>query len=340
MHAVRLLVPATVLAVAVLAVARCTSFTDAAPDPSATAGSSAPSGPSSAGGELAVADEVDLGVAATDVAAARVTAEGAVLLVGPTSTVVDGERSTRLSGLAPTDLVLVDGEPVAVGLAADPVTGDPVLALTGRDGAPQPLEPPRPAPRGVPVLAVADGDVVHVLAEAADDLAATVLTVDPASGEVQSDVDLDLGDDVTSIDLVGLAATDDGLLAGLVVRTADGTSAGRLVGLDDDLRQTGDPEVLDGPLLALTADGTPVTADDLGGEADGARVSGAAATDDGLVVALLDQRSPTVLVPVGGRPTRLQLCAGEGDALAVAADDGTVVVAGTCDGSAVRWVLG
>lgn len=354
MRAARLLVP-----LAALAVAGCTSFTDtgASSSPSGTPSAGSPTGsPTRAAGDLAVTGQRDLGVPAADVAAARLVAgdaDPAVLLVGATSRLVDGSRTSEVEGLAPSDVVRVDGGPVVVGLAADPVAGDPVLALLGPDDdAPQQLQPQRTAPRGVPVFAVAGSStgssagsaVVHVLVEDADALAATVLTVDPTTGAVRDDVDLDLGDDVTSIDLVGLAATGDGLVAGLDVRAGDGSSSGRLVTLDADLRQTGDAQVLDGRLLALTADGAPVTSADLADapDAQDARVAGAASTGSSTVVALLDRSSPTVLVTSDGDdPVTLELCDGDGDALAVVrADDGGVLVAGTCDDEAVLWTLG
>jgi hypothetical protein len=192
------------------------------------------------------------------------------------------------------------------------------------------------------VLAAAGDGVVHLLVEDADALVTRVLTVDTASGRVRGDVVLDLGGDPTSIDLVGLAATPGGgLVAGLDVRSADGTSAGRLVTLEDD-RQQGDAQQLDAPLLALTTDGAPVTAASLGAEAEDARVSGAASTGGTTVVGLLDQDSPTVLVTgQDAYPVTLALCDGEGDALAVARGaEGQVLVAGTCDGDARLWTLG
>ncbi|MEI4272596.1 hypothetical protein TEK04_12770 [Klenkia sp. LSe6-5] len=346
------------LPAAALLATGCTSFTEAA-DPSGsstTTGSSAtaPSttAPASAVPEdLRVVDEVGLG--ATGVATARLAADGdarAVLLVGsPTSTVVTADTATAVRDALPTDVVLVAGRPVAVALAADPVAADPVLGVVpvaGTTAGAVQLDPRQTAPRGIPVLAAADGDAVLLLAEDADGVGAHVLAVDPGTGAVTADGEVELGDGAVAVDLVGLAATDDDVVAGVSVRGADGTTTGRLVTLDDRLEPAGDPQATDGELLALTADGTPVTADRDGtvrvGGAEvtdelGARVSGAAVVAGTPVVAFQDQGSPTVVV--GTRV--LTLCAGDGDALAVAAPgDGTVLVAGTCDGSAVLWTLG
>jgi len=345
---------AAVLGATVLA--GCTSSTEGTSPGSTSTGSTSTGSTAAGAGDLAVTGTQDLSVPAPAVTGARVvpTRQGAVvLLTGPTSTVVtttgsatgsaagSAAEAAEVADLAASDVVLVDDDPVAAGLTAEPVGGDPVLALGAPGDDPVPLDPQRAARRGTPVLAAAGDDVVRLLVEDAEDLAAAVLAVDPATGEVQDGVDLDLGDDVTALDLVGLAATGDGLVAGLDVRTADGGSTGRLVALDDDLRQTGDPEVLDEPLLALTTAGDPVTASDLGAGADGARVAGAATTGGAVVVAVLDRSSPTVLVGGGaGDPTALALCDGEGDALAVAAADDAVLVAGTCDGYARLWTLG
>jgi hypothetical protein len=341
------------LPAAALLAAGCTSFADDA-GPSATS-ATATTGPTatSSAGELEVRDRTGLGTAASGVTAARLAADGddrAVLLVGsPTSTVVTADSATAVRDAVPTDVVLVDGDPVAVALTTDPVAPDPVLALVPVEGStagPLALDRQVTAPRGIPVLAAAGDGEVLLLVEDTDRTGARLLAVDPASGEVREDVDLDLGDDVASVDLLGLAATADGVVAGVGVRGADGTTTGRLVALDADLQPDGDPQDTDGELLALTADGTPVTADDDGtvrvdGDevtADlGTRVSGAAVVDGTPVVAFLDQDSPTVVVGTEA----LQLCDGDGDALAVAATgDGGVLVAGTCDGDAVLWTLG
>lgn len=342
------------LPAAALLAAGCTSFAD---DPgrasSSSAGTTASTTSAESGGELAVVDETDLGTAATGTTTARLAVDGdrhAVLLVGsPTSTVVTSSSATAVRDALPTDVVLVDGEPVAAALTTDPVATDPVLAVVpvaGNTAGPLELDPQQTAPRGIPVLAAAGDGEVLLLVEDTDRTGARLLAVDPASGEVREDVDLDLGEDVTSVDLLGLAATGDGVVAGVGVLGTDGATTGLLVRLGDDLRPDGDPEETDGELLALTADGTPVTTDDdgtvrVGGDevtADlGTRVSGAAVVDGTPVVAFLDQGSPTVAVGTEA----LQLCDGDGDALAVAAtDDGGVLVAGTCDGDAVLWTLG
>lgn len=343
------------LPAAALLAAGCTSFADsagpAATSSSATATTSATATSSAAG--LEVVDQTDLGTAASGVTTARLAADGddrAVLLVGsPTSTVVTADSATAIRDALPTDVVLVDGDPVAAALTTDPVATGPVLALVpvaGSTAGPLELEPRVTVPRGIPVLAAAGDGEVLLLVEDADRTGARVLAVDPATGEVREDVDLDLGDDVASVDLLGLAATGDGVVAGLGVRGADGTTTGRLVTLDAELRPDGDPQDTDGELLALTADGTPVTADEDGTvrvDGDevagdlGTRVSGAAVVEGTPVVAFLDQGSPTVVV--GDEP--VQLCDGDGDALAVAATgDGGALVAGTCDGDAVLWTLG
>ncbi|MCO7221562.1 hypothetical protein [Klenkia sp. PcliD-1-E] len=342
------------LPAAALLAAGCTSFAD--PAGSTTSSATSPSaGPTTATGqpddELQVVDEVDLGDG--DVSTARLAADGedyAVLLVGsPTSTVLTATSATAVRDALPTDVLLLDGDPVAVALTSDPVAPGPVLALVpvaGSTAGPLPVDPQQPAPRGIRALAAAGDGEVLVLVEGEDRVSARVLAVDPATGEVRDEADLDLGEDAVSVDLLGLAATGDGVVAGVAVRGADGTRTGRLVTLGADLRPDGDPQGTDGELLALTADGSPVTADADGtvrvdGEevtADlGARVSGAAVVDGTPVVAFLDQGSPTVVV--GDRP--VPLCDGDGDALAVAATgDGEVLVAGTCEGEAVLWTLG
>jgi len=343
------------LPAAALLAAGCTSFADDAGPAGTSSSATATTGPTatSAAGGLEVRDRTDLGTAASGVTAARLAADGddrAVLLVGsPTSTVVTADSATAVRDAVPTDVVLLDGDPVAVALTTDPVAADPVLALVpvaGSTAGPLELDPQTTAPRGIPVLAAAGDGEVLLLVEDTDRTGARVLAVDPATGEVREDVDLDLGEDVVSVDLLGLAATDDGVVAGVGVRGADGTTTGRLVALDADLQPDGDPQDTDGELLALTVDGTPVTADEDGtvqvdGDqvaADlGTRVSGAALVDGTPVVAFLDQGSPTVVV--GDEP--VQLCDGDGDALAVAATGGgEVLVAGTCDGNAVLWTLG
>ncbi|GHE14628.1 hypothetical protein [Klenkia taihuensis] len=341
------------LPAAALLAAGCTSFADdPAPSATSTTATTSATTTSPAAG-LEVRDRTDLGTAESGVTAARLATDGedrAVLLIGsPTSTVVTADSATAVRDAVPTDVVLVDGDPVAVALTADPVATDPVLALVPVEGStagPLELDPQTTAPRGIPVLAAAGDDEVMLLVEDTDRTGARVLAVDPSTGEVREDVDLDLGEDVASVDLLGLAATSDGVVAGVGVRGSDGTTTGRLVTLDADLQPDGDPQDTDGELLALTADGTPVTADEDGSvrvdgdevAADlGTRVSGAAVVDGTPVVALRDQGSPTVVV--GDEP--VALCDGDGDALAVGATgDGGVLVAGTCDGDAVLWTLG
>ncbi|SDH13036.1 hypothetical protein [Klenkia brasiliensis] len=343
------------LPAAALLAAGCTSFADGAgpassSTPSTTTSTTTSTSPA---GQLEVVDETELGTAADGVTAARLAAEGddrAVLLVGsPTSTVVTADSATAVRDALPTDVVLVDGDPVAAALVADPVATGPLLALVpvaGSTAGPLQVDPAQTAPRGIPVLAAAGDGEVLLLAEGEDRVSARVLAVDPVTGAVREEVDLDLGEDVGSVELLGLAATGDGVVAGVGVHGADGTTTGRLVPLGAGLRPDGEPREVDGELLALTADGTPVTADEDGtvrvdGEEVsgdlGTRVSGAAAVDGTPVVAFLDQGSPTVVV--GTRS--LQLCDGDGDALAVAATGGgEVMVAGTCDGEAVLWTLG
>ena len=354
MRTPRLVAP---LVLGAVVLAGCTSFTEGAAggstsssaDPTTGTGSTTPS---ASGADLSVGDTEDLSVSASAVTGARVvtgsgaTGGAAVLLTGPTSTVVtvDGSATdpSDVDDVAATDVVLVDGDPVVVGLAADPVSGDPVVALARPGAAPVELDPQRSARRGAPVLAAAGDGVVHLLVEDADALVTRVLTVDPSTGRVRGDVVLDLGGDATSIDLVGLAATSGGgLVAGLDVRSGDGTSAGRLVSLADG-RQQGGAQQLDAPLLALTSDGAPITESSLGDDAADSRVSGAASTGGTTVVGLRDQDSPTVLViGTDGDPATLALCDGEGDALALARSGaGDVLVAGTCDGDARLWTLG
>ncbi|SDP42947.1 hypothetical protein SAMN05660199_03903 [Klenkia soli] len=354
--------------VAVLALAGCTSFTEDAAAPSSTGSGPTTAATSTTGGasaeDLAVVDEVDLATSAGQVTAARVVADAdgyAVLLIGsPSSTVTTPTSVTGLTGGVPTDVALVDGEPLAVVLSADPVSTDPVLGLVpvaGTTAGPLALDPQQSAPRGLAVLAAAGADVVHLLAEDPDDAAARVLSVDPASGEVQAAADVDPGaDDVTSLDLVGLVVTADGdLVAGLDLLTSDGRTSGRLVTLDDQLEPTADPTEVEGRLLGLTTDDAgavqPLVADPdggvrlgdqpVGGDELGTRVAGVAAADGTVVTAFLDQDSPTVTVTGDDDPRTVALCDGEGDALSVAsAGDGTFLVAGTCDGEARLWTLG
>lgn len=373
--------------------AGCTSFADrGTADPTSTpSSSSAPTTSTSAPATgLAVTAETDLAVDADTVTGARVVLgpDGSpvtLVLTSTGATVVASGGTTPITGTVVGDLVATDDGPVGVTLTADPVSPDPVLGLfplgdgqvpdgSGPAARPLPLQPGETAPRGVPLFAAtsADGGTLHVLVEDTEAVGATVLALDPGTGEVLDAAEVDPGvADPTALELAGLTPTGDGdLVVGLTLDAADG-SASVLVGLDADLEPVGDPvDVQPGddraPLVALTADaeGAPVALldDPAAGltlvEADlgtgeqasrpvdadpGTRAAALAVGESGAVVALLDQDSPTVvLAPAGGAaPSTLELCSGTGDALAVTADpDGGFLVVGTCDGESLLWTLG
>ena len=364
---------AAALTVATLTlVAGCTSFADAPVGAGRSTVATATTGqPTSAAGPLAITDEVDLGRAAADVADARVAADGAgyavLLQGGSTGTVVLPDGATGVTGIVLADVALVDGEPVAAALTAGVVDRDPAIGVVlpvGSTALPTDLTPRSTAPRGLAVLAAAGTDRLFLLAETPDAVGAQLLAVDPATADVlaATDLDLDLAD-VTAIELVGLAATrGGGVVAGLGVTTATQDVVARLVELDAELEPVGRPTGPEGRLVGLTGDDGTVGA--LVADADGnlrlvgpqggrgigdlgagSRVAGVAADSSSagttVVTAFLDQPAPTVVVtaPDGGS-NLLELCAGEGDALAVAAaGDGAFRVVGTCDGEARLWTL-
>lgn len=373
--------------------AGCTSFADrdttdpAGSSPSSSAPGTTTSAPSTG---LAVTDETDLAVDADTVTGARVLlgpdgSPVSLVLTSTGATVVGAGATTSVTGTVVGDLVVTDDGPVAVTLTADPVSPDPVLGLfpvdvgqvpngSGPAAQPVPLQPGRTAPRGVPLAAAtsADGGTLYLLVEDTDAVGATVLALDPGTGEVLDTAEVDPGvTDPTALELAGLTVTGDGdLVVGLTVDAAEGT-ASVLVGLDGDLAPSGDPlDVQPGedraPLVAVTtdADGAPVALlddpaagltlvePDLGtGEQQyrpvdagpGTRAAGLAVGEAGSLVALLDQDSPTVVLspPDDADPTTVELCTGTGDALAVTADpDGGFLVVGTCDGESLLWTLG
>jgi hypothetical protein len=368
---VRLLLPVAALTL----VAGCASFADA---PAGTASSlgtatTTPTATSTtADGPLAVTDEVDLGRSAADVTGARVAADRdgyAVLLQGGAGgTVLTPDGATGVTGTVLTDVALVDGDPVAAALTAGAVDPDPavgVLLAAGSTALPTDLAPAVAAPRGLPVLAATGGDQLFLLAETPDGVGAQVLAVDPATAEVLATADLDLDvDGATAVELVGLVpAGDGGVVAGLGVTTPDEDVVARLVELDADLEPVGRASGPEGRLVGLTGDagtaralveapdGTlrlfgPQGGRERGDLGAGSRVAGVAAYSSGagtvVVTAFLDQPRPTVVVTApDGDPTTLELCDGDGDALAVAAaGDGTFLVAGTCDGDSRLWTLG
>jgi len=372
--------------------AGCTSFADRdTADPTSTPSSSAPTTSTSAPSTgLAVTEETDLAVDADTVTGARVVLDPdgspvTLVLTSTGATVVASGGTTSVTGTVVGDLVTTDDGPVGVTLTADPVSPDPVLGLypfddgqvpngNGPAAQPVPLQPGETAPRGVPLFAAAsaDGATLYVLVEDTDAVGATVLALDPGTGEVLDTAEVDPGvADPTALELAGLASTGDGgLVLGLTVDAAEGP-ASVLVGLDADLEPVGDPvDVQPGddraPLVAVTTDaeGAPVALLDdpaqglalvqpdlaTGGQESrplttdpGSRAAGLAVGESGVLVALLDQGSPTVVLtpPGDADPTTLELCSSTGDALAVTADpDGGFLVAGTCDGESLLWTLG
>ncbi len=366
------------LVAAVTLVAGCTSFTEessrsassATTTTATTTTTAVPTG--TAGGPLAVTDQLDLGRAAADVIGARLAADAdgyAVLLQGrSTSTVLTPDGATSISGSVLTDVALVDGEPVVAALTADVVAPDPAIGVVlpaGSTALATDLTPGASAPRGLSVLAAAGADQLYLLAEDPDAVGARVLAVDPATAEVLATTDLDLDvDGAIAVELVGLAPVGDGgVVAGLAVTTPGEDVVARLVELDTDLQPVGRPTGPPGRLVGLTGDDGVARAllaapdgglrlvggddpQDVGDLDTGSRVAGVAAgtTDAGttVVTAVLDQPAPTVVLgEPDGEPTEVELCAGDGDALAVAAvGDGTFLVAGTCDGQTRLWTLG
>ncbi len=368
----RLLLTATALTL----VAGCSSSTEAPAASERASGSAAQatgaSPTTSAGGPLTVTDEVGLGRAAADVTGARLAAgpDGYAVLLqgGPAGTVVTPDGATGVSGTVLTDLALVAGEPVVVALTADPVSPDPAIGVVlpvGSTALPTDLTPRAAAPRGLPVLAAAGADRLHLLAEDTDAVGARVLAVDPQTAEVLATAELDLDvEGATAVELVGLVpAGDGGVVAGLAVRTPSGDVVARLVELDADLQPVGPATGPEGRLIGLTADGGrasalvatpdgglqligPEGAQEIGDLGPVSRVAGIAVASSGagttVVTAFLDQPAPTVVrTGPDGESDPLELCDGEGDALAVvAAGDGTFLVAGTCSGEARLWTLG